>query len=330
MIIFPPKGRNRGRAGVSSFGLGGTNAHAVLEQAPEPAAGDPPSRPAQLLVLSARTATALDAMAARLADHVEADPDVELAHFADIAWTLQVGRKGFEHRRIAVARDREEAISRLRGTAISGTREGAGAPPVVFLFPGLGDQRVDMSRELYETEPLFREQVDLCAGKLAPRLGADLREVLFSPGSSGDGSLAERKEPDLRSMLRRGPTEASRLDQTFFAQPACFVVEYALGRLFLDWGIAPQALIGYSVGEYVAACLSGSLALDDALELVARRAQLIQNLPGGAMLAVPLPEEEVRPRPRASTRPSSRSRPASSWNTPSRACSWTGGSRRRP
>ncbi len=277
------------RAGVSSFGLGGTNVHVVLEQAPAPAAGDPPSRPAQLLVLSARSAAALDAAAERLAGCLEASSDLALA---DVAWTLQVGRKGFEHRRIAVARDREEAISRLRGPAIAGKRDGAGAPPVVFLFPGLGDQRVDMARELYEAEPLFREQVDLCAGKLAPLLGADLREVLFSPG---DWSPGERKEPDLRSLLRRSPAEASRLDQTVFAQPACFVVEYALGRLLLTWGIAPQALIGYSLGEYVAACLAGSLSLDDALELVARRARLIQDLPAGAMLAVPLPEEEVRP-----------------------------------
>ncbi len=201
---------------------------------------------------------------------------------ADVAWTLQTGRKAFEHRRIVVARD----PSALHGPTVTGS--GKGKKPVVFLFPGLGDQRVDMARELYEAEPFFREQVDLCAEKLAPWLGADLRQVLFPPG---EWTPAPKAKP----TLRRAPAEASRLDRTEFAQPACFVVEYALGRLLMEWGIEPQALIGYSLGEYVAACLAGALSLDDALELVARRAKLIQELPGGAMLAIPLPETEVRP-----------------------------------
>ncbi|HWM91379.1 MAG TPA: beta-ketoacyl synthase N-terminal-like domain-containing protein [Thermoanaerobaculia bacterium] len=259
------------RAGVSSFGLGGTNAHAVLEQAPEPEPGDPPSRPAQLLVLSARTPTAREAAAERLAGHLDAHPELSLA---DVAWTLQVGRKAFEHRQI-----------RVGGDWIVGRRQEK--PAVVFLFPGLGDQHVDMARELYETEPFFREQVDLCAGKL----DFNLLDVLFSPG---EWRPSEKKAPDLRSMLRRSP-ETTPLHETVYAQPACFVIEYALGRLLMDWGIEPQAMIGYSLGEYVAACLSGALSLDDALELVTRRAKLIQDLPGGAMLAVPLPEEEVRP-----------------------------------
>ncbi|MFL6290869.1 MAG: type I polyketide synthase [Thermoanaerobaculia bacterium] len=257
------------RAGVSSFGLGGTNAHVVLEEAPAPEPADEPSRPAQLLVLSARTPSALAAASARLEEHLNAHPELSLA---DVAWTLQVGRKAFEHRQI-----------RVGGDWIAGKREGR--PAVVFLFPGLGDQHVDMARELYETEPLFREQVDLCAGKL----GFDLLSVLFSPGPR-----SERKAPDLRSMLRRS-AETGPLHETVYAQPACFVIEYALGRLLMSWGIEPTAMIGYSLGEYVAACFSGALSLDDALALVEQRAKLIQDLPGGAMLAVPLPEEEVRP-----------------------------------
>jgi acyl transferase domain-containing protein len=280
------------RAGVSSFGLGGTNAHLVLEEAPEPEPADPPSRTAQLLVLSARTPAALEAAAARLADRLESDPELELA---DAAWTLQVGRKGFEHRRIVVARDREAAVAALRGPAVAGVREGEGKPPVVFLFPGLGDQRVDMARGLYESEPLFRETVDACAEKLAPWLGADLREVMFPAGERA----SKTGGPDLRAMLRRETAEESpaeaRLRQTLFAQPACFVIEYALARLLISWGITPQAMIGYSLGEYVAAAVSGVLSLDGALELVARRAKLIQELPAGAMLAIPLPEAEVRP-----------------------------------
>jgi len=282
------------RAGVSSFGLGGTNAHLVLEEAPEPDPADPASRPAQLLVLSARSVAALDAAAVHLAGRLEEDPGMDLA---DAAWTLQTGRKAFEHRRIAVARDREGALAALRGPGIAGRRQGDGAPPpVVFLFPGLGDQQVDTARDLYDSEPLFRETVDLCAQKLAPWLGADLREVMFAAGEPG---AARAAGPDLRAMLRREAPEESpaeaRLRRTLFAQPACFVVEYALARLLISWGIEPQAMIGYSLGEYVAAAVSGALSLDDALELVARRARLIEELPAGAMLAIPLPEAEVRP-----------------------------------
>jgi acyl transferase domain-containing protein len=284
------------RAGVSSFGLGGTNAHAVLEEAPAPEAGDDPSRPAQLLVLSARTASALDAAALRLADHLEAHRELALA---DVAWSLQTGRKAFEHRRITVAREGAAAVAALRDPqgAVAGRREAGGSRPVVFLFPGLGDQSVGMACELYAAEPLFREQVDLCAGKLAPWLGVDLRQVMF--GAAARVLPAAGAGPDLRAMLRRdrreGDAAAARLRQTAFAQPACFVVEYALARLLISWGIEPQAMIGYSVGEYVAACLAGALSLDDALALVARRAKLIEDLPAGAMLAVPLAEAEVRP-----------------------------------
>jgi acyl transferase domain-containing protein len=215
---------------------------------------------------------------------------------ADIAWTLQTGRRGFEHRRFVVARDPESALAALGDPArlVTGRSEADGRRPVVFLFPGLGDQAVDMAREIYASEAVFREQVDLCAAKLQPLLGCDLRDVLFS---AGDWSPAvnSSQAPDLRALLRREPSGATQLDQTAFAQPACFVVEYALARQLMDWGIEPEAMIGYSIGEYVAACLAGVLSLDDALTLVARRAQLIQALPSGAMLAVPLTEDEVRP-----------------------------------
>jgi acyl transferase domain-containing protein len=294
------RGETPRRAGVSSFGLGGTNVHVVLEEAPETEPGDVPSRPAQLLVVSARSAEALDQATARLARHLEEsseDRAEDQPGIADIAWTLATGRRGFEHRRIAVARDRRGAIDALRtaGATVSGWREAAGTPPVVFLFPGLGDQYVDMARGLYETEPAFRAEIDLCAGKLAPALGVDLREVMFSAVPKDTPASG----PDLRALLRpkgdgdTDPAEA-RLRRTLYAQPACFVVEYALGRLLFSWGIVPQALLGYSLGEYVAACLAGSLTLDEALTLVALRARRIEALPGGAMLAVPLAEDEVR------------------------------------
>jgi acyl transferase domain-containing protein/acyl carrier protein len=293
--LAPWNGEPR-RAGVSSFGLGGTNAHAVLEEAPPSEPGDEPARAAQLLVLSARTPTALDAASANLAERLRRDPDADLA---DTAWTLQTGRRGFDHRRIVVARTASEAAEALADArrAVTGRREGEGERPVVFLFPGLGDQHVDMARGLYDAEPLFREIVDECADKLAPELGLDLRRVLFSEGPAVRS--ANSSGPDLRALLRRGGAEAdpaaSRLAETAVAQPVFFVVEYALARLLMSWGIQPQAMIGYSIGEYVAACLAGVLTLDDALTVVARRARLIQELPAGAMLAVPLAEDQVRP-----------------------------------
>jgi phthiocerol/phenolphthiocerol synthesis type-I polyketide synthase E len=289
------------RAGVSSFGLGGTNVHMVLEEAPAAAPSAPPARPAELLVLSARTAAALDAAAGRLADHLAARAELDARGMADVAWTLQAGRKAFKHRRAVVARDRAGAIAALRegagaGPAIAGQVE-RGTRSVVFLFPGLGDQRVDMARELYATETFFRDEVDRAAAKLALLLGADLRQVMFSPEPVTPAAGAG---PNLRALLRRDGAAAvsaaeARLRRTLFAQPAGFVIEHALGRLLMSWGIVPQALLGYSVGEYVAACLAGSLDLDDALTLVAERAKLIDALPAGAMLAVPLPEEELRP-----------------------------------
>jgi len=287
---WPETGEPR-RAGVSSFGMGGTNVHAVLEEAPEPGDREAPSRAWQLLVLSARTPAALDAAAARLAGHLEAHPDRSLASLADTAWTLQTGRRAFEHRRVAVARDAAGAAAALRSQrALSGRREAAGRP-VVFLLPGLGDQYAGMARELHESEPVFREAFDLCAGRLTqvlePVRGRDLREVLFT------GVAAAR--PLLRRPGSASDTPAADLHRTLFAQPLCFAVEYALARLVMSWGIEPEAMIGYSVGEYVAACLSGVLSLDDALDLVARRARLIEELPGGGMLAVPLPEADLLP-----------------------------------
>ncbi|HEY4575775.1 MAG TPA: type I polyketide synthase, partial [Thermoanaerobaculia bacterium] len=285
-----PRDLHPRRAAVSSFGLGGTNVHAVLEAAPEPEPSGP-SRPWQLLTVSARTPTALAAQGERLADRLE-EGGLDLA---DAAFTLQAGRKAFGHRRAVACKDVADAVSALRaGSGATGVFEG-GQRPVVFLFPGLGDHYVDMGRELYDSEPVFAAEVDRCAEILRPDLGLDVREVLFSAGprAATDG---ERKL-DLRAMLRRGERdEASlRLDRTEYAQPILFAIEYALARLLMAWGVRPQAMIGYSLGEYVAACLSGVLSLEDALALVARRAKLVQGLPGGAMLAVPLSEAEVRP-----------------------------------
>jgi acyl transferase domain-containing protein/aryl carrier-like protein len=267
-----PEGEGPRRAGVSSFGIGGTNAHVVLEEAPAlPASG--PARPWQLLVLSARTDAALGAAAANLAGHLRAHPEADLA---DVAFTLAVGRRVLDRRRMVVCRTLEEAVDALGSDPAAGDtppRE-PGGRPVVFLFPGQGTQHVNMAADVYRCEPVFRDHLDRCAEALRPELGLDLRAVL-APAGDRMGWATEQ------------------LGRTAIAQPALFAVEYALAQLWMSWGVRPRAMIGHSLGEFVAACLSGVMAPEEALALVARRAALMQEMPAGSMLAVPLPEPEV-------------------------------------
>ena len=263
-----PTGDTPRRAGVSSFGIGGTNAHVVLEEAPAVEAR-PPAREAQLLVLSARTEAALDAAAQRLAVHLAAHPEQTLA---DVAWTLQSGRRAFAHRRVVVARDAAQAIEGLtdpqRPSAHGAVHEG-GDRPVAFLFSGQGSQFAGMGAGLYRGEPVYRDAIDHCAELLRGPLARDLRDVLFAP--AGDTAI----------------------HQTRFAQPALFATEYALAMLWRQWGVRPAAMLGHSIGEYVAAHLAGVMSLDDALALVAARGQLMQALPPGGMAAVHLGADEL-------------------------------------
>jgi amino acid adenylation domain-containing protein len=264
------------RAGVSAFGVGGTNAHVVIEQAPErtsPAS----ARPVQLLTLSARSEASLDRATENLAEYFKAHSDV---NFADAAWTLQAGRRAFPCRRTVIARDVSEAIAALtqkdRKRMQTRLRSGEN-PEVYFLFPGQGSQHANMAREIYDTETVFREAVDRCAKILLPHLGADLRTLLYPP----DGATEEAKR---------------RVTETIVAQPAIFTIEYALAQLWMSWGIRPQAMLGHSIGEFVAACLAGIFTLEDALSLVAARGRMMQEVPAGGMLSVRMPESEVRSR----------------------------------
>lgn len=263
------------RAGVSAFGVGGTNAHVILEEAvAAPVAPSP--RKAQLLVISARSASALDAATQNLADFLHNHPDTGLA---DAAFTLQAGRRSFGHRRILVARDTQDAAAKLASLdtkRILGRTVHPGNPGVCFLFPGQGSQQLNMGRELYETEPVFREEVDRCAELLQPHLGLDLRGVLYPSGDANDESR-------------------DKVTQTLLAQAAIFTVEYALAKLWMSWGIAPRFMIGHSVGEFTAACLAGVFSLSDALRLIAVRGRLMQALPHGAMLSVRMSEAEIKP-----------------------------------
>ena len=275
-----PAGPAPRRAGVSSFGMGGTNVHLVLEEAPAAAAdGSPKDDAPQVLLLSARTASALDAACDQLAAHLQQQQRGEQAeqNLADIAYTLRVGRRRFKHRAVVLAGDRAAAIDAL-------TRRDPAAflcgetlserPGVVFLFPGQGAQHVNMGRDLYAREPVFRGAVDDCCRRLRPALGLDLRTLLFPEAADEQA--------------------AARLAQTAITQPALFVVEYALAQWWLGQGVRPAALLGHSIGEYVAACLAGVFTLDDALTVVAERGRLLQATAPGAMLAVSLPEADLQ------------------------------------
>ena len=262
-----PAGVTARRAGVSSFGVGGTNAHVVLEEAPPPAPIEGISPSEQLLLLSARDADALQRATTQLQAHLENDRTTDLA---DLAYTLQVGRRGFNHRLALVCRGRDDALALLQGKdpkRVHQRSRDAADVGVAFMFPGQGAQYVNMGRTLYDTEPRFREEIDACAEVLKPFLAVDLRDVLYPQGAPGE-------------------REQQQLTQTAITQPALFAVEFALAQLWLSWGLKPSCLIGHSVGEYVAACIGGTFTRDDALALLAQRARLMQDMPFGSMLAV--------------------------------------------
>lgn len=264
---------SRLRAGVSSFGVGGTNAHVILEEAPETEPGSA-SREYQLIVVSARSESALEMVGRNLARHIK---DREEEKLADVAYTLQVGRKRMSHRRIVVCRNASEAVWLLESNepqqAFSAAQRDVN-PRLVFMFPGQGSQYVNMGRQLYEGEEEFRKRVGWCAEVLKEQLGLDLRQVLYPPAGKEAESEAE-------------------LNETRITQPALFVVEYALAKQLEKWGIKADAMIGHSLGEYVAACLAGVMGLEDALWLVSKRGELMQEVRGGEMVAVTMDEREA-------------------------------------
>jgi len=248
-----------------------------------------------LLLISAASEEELNDQTRGLVKQLKQSP----GQLAEIARDRR-GRDPLPHRRSLVCQGGEDAVAALENLdpkrVATRFRESV-RRPVAFMFPGVGDHYVDMAREFYQTEPVFRAQIDRCCDWIAPQLGEDLRKILYPEKQESAEKEAAPAGFDLRRMLNRGPADenSEKLSQTIFNQPAVFTVEYALARLWMSWGIEPQAIIGYSVGEYVAACLSGVMSLEDALLLLTRRAQMIQELPTGSMLAVPLAEEEIRP-----------------------------------
>ncbi|MBT2230339.1 type I polyketide synthase [Nonomuraea sp. NEAU-A123] len=286
LIAWPRRpGRTR-RAGVSAFGIGGTNAHVVLEEAPPVSCPIPAPRP-ELLVWSARSAAAADAMTARLADHLASDSDTH--HLPDIAYTLQSGRQVFGHRRMLVATTVDGAVAGLRDAGVLARADSRADRPVAFLIAGTGEQYPGLAADLYETEPVFRRTLDECRAVLRDHLdGVDPLAEMLLPRNPGQAAGLDR-------LLGRGSAPVDTMP-TAVLQPALFAVEYALAQLVRSWGIEPALLAGYSLGEYVAACLAGVLPLDSALALVAHRARLIDALPAGAMSAVPLAADDLRNR----------------------------------
>ncbi|UCH95165.1 MAG: SDR family NAD(P)-dependent oxidoreductase, partial [Candidatus Aminicenantes bacterium] len=281
------------RAGVSSFGIGGTNAHVILEEAPEGTRGLAPlsNRKYQLILLSAKTAAALDQVTKNFVEDLKKKQGINLA---DAAYTLQMGRKVFKHRRMLVAATAAETMACLSSGAGS-LSPGPGSPcrepltfrsdmekrEVIFMFPGQGAQYVNMGLDLYRTEPVFREEMDCCFEILKSLMGYDIKEIIYPSDRSDQSDRSDRSD-----IL---------INQTEITQPVLFIFEYALAKLLIHWGIKPYAMIGHSIGEYVAACLSGVFSLEDALKLVVLRGKLMQNLPKGAMLGVSLAEEELAP-----------------------------------
>ncbi|MEC7803869.1 MAG: type I polyketide synthase, partial [Pseudomonadota bacterium] len=271
-----PAGDTPRRAGVSSFGIGGTNAHVVLEEAPATQSIARTARSHQLLLLSANTKTALDESTRNLGLHLSQHRSLNLA---DAAYTLQVGRNHFDQRRMLVCRNANEAVSSLAKIdpkqVITASQE-LSSRDVVFLFSGQGSQYLNMGLGLYQMESVFKETVNYCADVLYDHLKMDLRKAMF---------------PD----KVKGTNAEHVLNQTYVTQPALFTIEYALAELWSSWGIVPRALVGHSVGEYVAACVAGVISLEDALCLVATRGRLMQSMPAGSMLAVALSEEKLGP-----------------------------------
>lgn len=268
------------RAGVSSFGIGGTNAHIVLEEAPPPPRSSK-GRDSQLILISAKSRSALEQHSSNLAAYLRDHPDVSLA---DLAYTLQVGRTDFGHRQFIVANHTGELSEMLSPLGkekgkhsrkiFSSTVEQENKP-IVFMFPGLGNQYVDMGLGLYCTEPLFKQELDRCFDLLDRRLDFSMKAILF-PQEAREEAIEQLNRIDINQI-------------------AVFIFEYALGRYLMELGIKPKYMIGYSFGEFAAACLAGVFELEDAIRVIIKRGQMIKGTEEGAMLSVPMTEEELRP-----------------------------------
>ena len=263
------------RAGCSAFGIGGTNTEIIIEEPPAPIV-DPSSRSMHAAIISAKNPTALDAASTRLAAHLRAHPEENIA---DICYTLTTGRTLYPYARVVVCADGASAAEALESgdpsVVVDGTRNVA-TQPVTFLFSGQGSQHIFMGRELYSEEPVFRMEIDRCAKLLKKYINMDIRKLLFPQ---------PKKESEAEELLRN----------TQYAQPAIFVVSYALARLWMKMGARPSVMLGHSIGEFAAACIADVFSLEEALQAVAARGRLMQSMPRGAMLSIMSPAQQIEP-----------------------------------
>lgn len=261
------------RCGITALGAGGTNCHVILEEAPAALPGEG-ERNKHLLVLSAKSPAALEHMRTRLASALETNPSLDLA---DVAYTLALGRRALPYRCAFAANDHSEAVTRLRQPSakdVASDRADDGRPTTIFMFPGGGAQYAGMGAELYDCEPVFRDAVDTSLAIADRILGRPLKQLIYPAAANAEAATRMLELPSL-------------------TLPALFITEYAMARLFQSWGLVPGALIGHSMGEYVAACLADVITLEEALGLVALRGKLFEQVPSGAMLSVPLGEAEL-------------------------------------
>lgn len=283
-------------AGVSSFGWSGTNAHLVVEAAPAPA--EPridDDAPMYTLPVSGASAAALRAQLERLSTWLDAHPELALA---DVAYTLSAGRGEHDHRRAVACTDRADAVRRLADASTApGVHRAKTRPRVAFLLPGIGDEYAGLGADLYRSEPVYAAVVDRCVAIVETRCGVDLR-AMFASGP--DVTPVPDSSPamgDLAALIGRRASAPANEDPTQraeMAHPFQFIVEYALAKLLAHWGVTPDLLVGYSLGEYVGACLSGVFTLEDALYVVVERARMIGDAPAGRMVAVAAGEATVR------------------------------------
>lgn len=265
------------RAGLNSFGVGGTNVHLILEEAQiyNTSESDPDftSREFPILTLSARSTSALKKMENNLAYYLQKNPEKS---WEDICYTLKIGRKAFDYRSTLVSKNINEAISFLETNSLEKAKC-KNAKRAIFMFPGQGSQYLNMGRQIYESESIFRKEMDKCFQILKLRYSVDLKEILYNNNETETNS------------------KKKQVNETQYTQPLLFFIEYSLSKLLMEWGIQPFAMIAHSIGEYTAACLAGVFSLEDAIELVYWRGKLMQQIPAGSMLSVGLSEEELIP-----------------------------------
>ena len=268
------QGNKKRIAGVSSFGVGGTNVHIVAEEYANKIPVSGASRPLQLITWSAKSAQSGNDYASKLAKHLQQKNESDLA---DICYSFQTSRVDFNHRYFTLASTNGEAITNLLSDNLSAAEKNTlkeKPSEIVFLFPGQGSQYLDMGRQLYNNEPVYKNAIDECAALLEPYLKTDIKKIIFP--------------------LEINVESEEKINNTLYTQPAIFMTEYALIKLWMSWGIKPTILCGHSIGELVAAHFAGVFSLPDVIKLIAFRSRMISELPGGKMLSVRMEAEGLK------------------------------------